>query len=79
MKLIEGSTDNLPATVHVEQDGNYFFILPRVRDYGMNYIPPLAVLDSETRVGFDLASGKAAQNVIRAFLTSKNIIATFDY
>lgn len=81
MKLVNGSTDNLPATVHVEQDGNWFFVLPGKPDYSRDdwYQPALAVLDTEMHVGFDLESGKASQDVIRAFLTSKNITATFDY
>jgi hypothetical protein len=82
MKLIEGSTDFLPLTVHVEQDGNYFFILPRARtenDWGDNYLPALAVLDTETHVGFDLASGKGEQNLIRAYLALRGVEATFDY
>ena len=79
MRLIEGNINKLPARVHVEQDGNYFFVLTEAREDFGGYVAPLAVLDSETRVAFDLASGKAAQNVIRAFLTSKGIAATFDY
>lgn len=79
MKLIEGSIENLPATVHVEQDGNWFFICSENRDNNETYVPPLAVIGLDMFVGFDPTSGKAAQDVIRAFLSFKNINATFDY
>lgn len=80
MKLIEGTTNNLPATVHVEQDGNWFFVLefPRNHDIG-HHMPALAVIKTTHNVGFDLESAKIAQDAIRAFLTARNITATFDY
>lgn len=79
MKIIEGNISSLPTTVHVEQDGNYFFVLPTNRDTSSVYVAPLAVLDVEQPVGFDLDSAKAAQDVVRALLVARGVDASFDY
>ena len=84
MKLIEGNLETLPRNVHVEQDGSHFFIMSKPRDENTwHYEPALAVLVSDTVVneyclGED-GSGEAAQAECRAFLTSNDITATFDY
>jgi L-aminopeptidase/D-esterase-like protein len=83
MKIVQGSVEALPPTTHVEQDGDWFFVMATKTVYGTNgdfEIPPtLAVIDSGMEVGFDLASGKAAQDAVRAFLATKNTTPTFDY
>jgi hypothetical protein len=83
MKIIEGAFDTLPPTVHVEQDGNHFFILANRREDGAAYAPSLAVVISDTpvneeKLGMD-GSGEAAQAEIRAALIGMGITPTFDY
>ena len=78
MRIVEGNTDSLPRQVHVEQDGNWLFVLPGARDEDTD-TPALAVIETTHNVGFDLESAKVAQDAIRAYLTARNITATFDY
>lgn len=81
MKLIEGSLNSLPATVHVEQDGGWFFILPHRHDYDTagEFTRSLAIVNTGMTVGFDDKSGKAAQDAIRAYLIGLGTNPSFDY
>lgn len=88
MKLIEGNTDNLPATVHVEQDGSYFFVLKaprmdwRAEDYQIE--PALAVFDAEVPncelafIDGDDHPANQARNMARAYFEALGVTATFD-
>ncbi len=69
----------LPKAVHVEQDGDLFFVTLPENRYATTYIPCIAVIHTGMEVGFDYESGKAAQDAVRAFLVSLGITPTFDY
>lgn len=88
MKLIEGNIAAIPDTVHVEQDGSYFFVLKaprmdwRADDY--QHEPALAVFDAEVPncelafIDGDDHPANQARSIARSYFAGLGVDATFD-
>ena len=82
MKIVDGSIAKLPNNVHVEQDGNLFFILTQPRVDGAPLEQAMAVIDCEMPVPFRMTitdEDRAIQSAVRAYLTAMDVNPTFDY